>query len=321
MEAMAQYRTTQLERDQLDPRRKWDIYVAPGDCELTSSKCALYVGPPGGVQQPLFPTLDGNLAALLQSLSDYAQGLQDVVNSDSAGNVSASLADAVGGVTNLANAVVTSEDAKAWQQANAAKAAADKAAIGAASDSPQAKAAAAADQRVVDLEAEATDSGSRTEAVAKDVSTYATPVGNVTSWLIGEYIAAVQVAALRTATSKAEPWMQRAAPVLKAVAQDLAVPARKAALDHFRADHRAYELDTGDTGLRDKFVASALSYNNVLAATGSNVFDAMLTAHTKLCDQLNGRGAISLADVAASIQVYAKQAEALQNAVASLQAK
>lgn len=88
-----------------DTRRKM-VLVRSGECGLASERCRLVARDIGGSSQLLPPApLLGNLVALMESITIYTQGLTEIVNADTADQVTAHVNATLGSIENLATDV------------------------------------------------------------------------------------------------------------------------------------------------------------------------------------------------------------------------
>ena len=155
------------------------------------------------------------------------------------------------------------------------------------------------------------------------VPDFATPVGPAVSWLVGTYANEVKLRALRGATAKADPVIQRAALLFGDAAflgtdiqrSDLSAAARK------KID--AFSHDRGNDAKLADAVAAARAYDDLLTAKPVDTFKKMGEAHAALTKALNDPD-LSLSSAIAAIESFAQQAQqlsAVAKALAALNAK
>ncbi len=142
-----------------------------------------------------------------------------------------------------------------------------------------------------------------------DLSEYATPAGQVVSWIFGQYVARAQLDGLERATKNARKVVTAAADLFGS-AGDIASGVPRAALaeavskriDAFR-DKRSQEN-------LDKLLEIAGKYDRFLVARPPIVFVQLGAAHEALVKKLQGNE-ITLANVMAKIKAFATEAETL----------
>jgi hypothetical protein len=149
-----------------------------------------------------------------------------------------------------------------------------------------------------------------------DLEEYKTPVGEAINWLVGNYIAAVQLDGLRRATAAADPVIAEAARVIEPIIGAGAdVP--KAALAEavsMRNDAFAEERTAANLKL---LITDAAAYDQFLLAKPGGVFARMKDAHHALANNLQGEDP-SLGQVAKKIKYFLIEAETLRRIIESL---
>lgn len=98
------------------------VRAKENECELTSERCRLVaVNAEGDLQ--LFPPepLLGNMITLMRAVAVYAQGLADIVNADTAEQVSTHVNATLGSINNLANTIDALASTNAAESASAYK--------------------------------------------------------------------------------------------------------------------------------------------------------------------------------------------------------
>ncbi len=156
------------------------------------------------------------------------------------------------------------------------------------------------------------------EAERPKVSEFTTPAGKAINWVVGQYVAKVQVDGLKRATHDAQPVIADTADIFGAAAE-LGADVPKLAM----ADEVSRRLD----GFRDArtensltaLIESAAAYDRLLLASPPNIFQRLKEAHDALATQLAG-GDVSLADAFAKIKVFAAEAEVLAKILKDLAA-
>jgi hypothetical protein len=312
---MGQDHTASL--DQKRVQKNWAIGTKAGDCEIPSQehdetssppRCRMVVGPVARqgallIDDPL-PTLTGLTAGLVR----YAAALQGIVNADTTAKVDASVAAAAASIKSMATTLTTSHDVE-LQKANAALAAA-------ATDKQREEATA----KIASLNASVSQTNIDT------VGDYASAGGNAVAWLLGQYIAYEQVAALRSATKEARAKIDEVGVELDAIAEEtFLLNEREKAKNRVDVAFIAWgnsnkpriSQATKDAALVE-FKAAVVAYDQLLVASHSGMFRAMADAHDSLADKLAGKQ--SLTEVAAAIQAFSQQVDGFQKVVAELQA-
>ena len=139
-----------------------------------------------------------------------------------------------------------------------------------------------------------------------NVADYTTPAGKALNWILGQYIAKLQIDGLRQATSSAAPVIARAVKLFEAASENAQDLAKVRPLGQFDAAWETYESSESETDLK-KAIAKAAAYDKVLQNPVSSVFSALETAHAALTDSLNNDGG-SVVDVIVKIEAFTAQA-------------
>ena len=142
---------------------------------------------------------------------------------------------------------------------------------------------------------------------------------NIAGWVAGEYVNQLQVDALRKATARANPVIQKALPILQEAATSAAITVNAGYAEQVDAQREAYRRAPGDRAALDRFEKAVLDFDTALKGTSPAVFDAMAVAHRDLTDALAGKN-VTLADASAAIEEFAKKAESLHKLVVALEA-
>ena len=157
------------------------------------------------------------------------------------------------------------------------------------------------------------------ETASADTAAFATPVGAAAGWLAGQYVIYLQIDALREAATKANPVIKTAGHILSS-AHKLAVrQLRRTSAARANAARNAYRDSPRDAAALDRFIAASADDDRVRTATHDDPFTAMVEAHDKLTQRLNGKD-ISQADLTAVVKDFSQRAEALRKIVADIQA-
>lgn len=135
---------------------------------------------------------------------------------------------------------------------------------------------------------------------------------------MGEYVEQVKIAALRTATGRAEPLVDAVADLITRYMESTGNPIVDAA-------SRTFETSTGlcfkarrDARKLADCITAARALDQALTASRPNVFAELKAAHGKLAAQLAGRD-VSFDDAVAAISRFARKADELWRSVQQLQ--
>jgi hypothetical protein len=152
---------------------------------------------------------------------------------------------------------------------------------------------------------------------AASVKAFGDPSASVISWLVGEYVNQMQVAALRQAVTGADPVIQRIAHALSGAASVSFAPSQSLR-QTFQASRAAYDDDPKNADKLDRYLQAATALDSYLAAAKSDMFAEMAKAHGALAQQLSG-GNLTLAQVERAVQAFAATANALSQVVQQFQ--
>ncbi|MBX6321512.1 MAG: hypothetical protein IRY94_06785 [Rhodospirillaceae bacterium] len=141
------------------------------------------------------------------------------------------------------------------------------------------------------------------------VPEFATPVGEAVNWLLGAYVEHVKLEGLRRATSDANPIIQEAAEVAGAEAAIAGDIQRRSLSELVSARLDAFDESRTEANY-DALLAAAAAYDAFLTSAPDDVFQQMAQAHDALTRSLQDRS-LSLADVAARISTFERQAQDL----------
>ena len=185
-----------------------------------------------------------------------------------------------------------------------------------------AKASASVNAALANVEKIANTVAKHNKPDAKDVSIpqFATPVGNAAGWIIGQYVARVQVSGLRDATRKADSVIESAGVLFEAVgaaAQDSAKVGPSEDLENRLAVFEQQDQNT-EQNLR-KLDMAVVTFDQLLRVRAANVFASMREAHGALTRRLEN-DKLSLASVIAKIESFASEAEQLVKIIEDLRA-
>ena len=95
---------------------------------------------------------------------------------------------------------------------------------------------------------------SRSAPIATEIGSFAGPSANLFAWIVGEYINALQVDAMRKATQAANPVIQGSKDLLEGAAGEVAVATRSALANQLDGCHNEYVLALRDRSRLDHYV-------------------------------------------------------------------
>ena len=165
-------------------------------------------------------------------------------------------------------------------------------------------------------------SGSSTAA---NVTAYKTSFGKAVNWLIGQYVAKVQLDGLRKATEAANPVMQQVVFIVENSAEFAADISKSEPQKEFEAAKKKYDDDqqAGNTNALGKNVdvlaKKATAYDRVLLAKPSSVYAKLGEAHAALTGNLHD-DEISLVTVTARIESFAAEVKTLVDIIREMTA-
>ncbi len=140
-------------------------------------------------------------------------------------------------------------------------------------------------------------------------SEYKTSVGQAVNWVIGQYVAKVQVDGLKRATKDAKSVIAAAAGFFKEAAGTASDVPKQVMANEVSKRAAAFENAPSESTL-DKLIKSAAKYDQVLLARPPAVFVRLGAAHDALANKLDNDD-VSLADAMAKINAFATEAETL----------
>ncbi len=144
---------------------------------------------------------------------------------------------------------------------------------------------------------------------ASGVAEYKTSIGRAVNWVVGQYVAKVQVDGLRRATEHAQLVIARAGEIFEGTAA-LAVEIPKGDLVN-KVDEAEETFNENRTESNlDNLVASATDYDRYLLAKPPAVFAGLKEAHDALANKLRD-DELSLADVMAKIETFTAEAKTM----------
>jgi hypothetical protein len=155
------------------------------------------------------------------------------------------------------------------------------------------------------------------EGQAQQFSAYALPISDAFSWLIGQYIAARQLAALKQATTQAQPKIEKAGIVLDQLMAVLVVGAKIDAAEMLSSAEESWRHHRRDRDAIAQYEAAAIAAHKVLAGSPTGVFSDMAKAHDQLTEQI--AFGPSSSDAFTALQTFASQAQAFLKAVSEIQ--
>lgn len=160
--------------------------------------------------------------------------------------------------------------------------------------------------------------GGKDTAASINLTEYATPVGQAVNWVVGQYIAKLQLDGLKRATADAKDVVAATADILELTAGEASRTPRAEFSEAVSVRVDALRDNLNETNL-DKLIESADNYDQLLLGKPPAVFVRLNEAHAALADKLQN-GDASLADVIAKIEAFAAEAETLAKIVKNLQA-
>lgn len=144
---------------------------------------------------------------------------------------------------------------------------------------------------------------------AAGVAEYKTSVGKAVNWLVGQYVAKVQVDGLKRATGHAQPVVDRAAELFESaagIAADISKVDMANAVDESTDDFD----DSGRDADLTTLLTHSRDYDRYLLAKPSAVFAQLKEAHDAPANKLHD-DSLSLAEAMAKIETFAADAKAL----------
>ena len=146
---------------------------------------------------------------------------------------------------------------------------------------------------------------------AGTVANFGPPTVSAINWLVGQYVDYVKVRALKRATKRAQPVIDKLAEFYDDIGRAAADYELKTAGEAFVAAKKAYRaVKPPNSRSIDQYVAAAHKYDQALSATSARPLRAFADAHAKLNEQLNGD--ISLPEALAAIENLVERAKAFK---------
>lgn len=145
---------------------------------------------------------------------------------------------------------------------------------------------------------------------------YATPVGEIVSWGVGQYVARVQLDGLRRATADAREVVAGAGQAFALAADEASRVPRAELAEAVSVDVDALRERPGERTL-DGLIASAERYDRLLLGKPPAVFGRLVEAHDALVAKLHDED-VSWSDVVARIETFAAEAHNLAAIVRDL---
>ena len=167
--------------------------------------------------------------------------------------------------------------------------------------------------------------GALAETVAKhsagpktkvDFQEYATPIGELVNWVVGNYVARVKIDGLRRATRDAKPVVAEAGKLFETAAGVAAFIPRQSMAEAVSVRRDAFDANPTEANL-DRLLQSAAAYDQWLVAKPSGVFGSLVAAHNALADKLQAKE-VSLATVIAEIKAFAAEVKAVSAILKSI---
>ena len=149
------------------------------------------------------------------------------------------------------------------------------------------------------------------------VKAFGDPTASLISWLVGEYVNEMQVAALRQAVTGADPVIQQIAHALSGAASVSFAPSQSLR-QTFQATRASFDDDPKNADKLDRYLQAAAALDSYLGAAKSDMFAELAKAHGALALQLSG-GPLTLAQVERAVQAFATTANALSQIVQQFQ--
>jgi len=145
------------------------------------------------------------------------------------------------------------------------------------------------------------------------IDAYSQPVASLVNWAVGTYVDVVKYHALAKATRDADPVIRKLADYHQTLADAFTSYESAIAREAFVNAQTAFDKASIDGSLTqakvNTYVQAAAAYDVVLRASAADPLGAFLAAHTKLKQQLNREGKITLDDAFASIEDLKQRAE------------
>lgn len=152
----------------------------------------------------------------------------------------------------------------------------------------------------------------------KNFTEFATPVGQATTWLIGQYVAGVKLKGLKRATEEADGTIADAARVFQVVGNYVTSSVKRRLSDDVLRVEGEFDGSSTPRNL-DRFIQSAAGYDELLRASAADVFASMAIAHHALTQRLQNNK-LSLASALGKIEAFAMEAERLARIIEGLRA-
>jgi len=154
---------------------------------------------------------------------------------------------------------------------------------------------------------------------SSSIAAYKTPTGKAINWIMGQYIARIQLDGLRQATESANPVIKAAVDIFTesaSLANVIALNERVQEFDDAWVEYDNMENEPGPqkAAAADKAVAMAAGYDQLLNSGATTVYAAMGDAHDALTKNLNDESK-TVVEVVASIEAFSAQAAAVAEIV------
>ena len=252
-------------------------FVGKNDCQTYSPRCRIKFISKDDEEVSLDVKPPlSNLAKLMRTVRAYASSLEAIARADTAAKVEAEVNAVIGSIRNISKATSEAENQTSLDKGDSNK----------------------------------------TEDRDIDISEYATPLGLLVNWLVGEYVAHAKLDALRRATKDAKGVIKEAAEEFgKAAKLAVAEPNKKLVIEISSLKDK-YNDDKSKANL-SKLTDAARKYNLILVVDAPNVFESMVQAHNALVDKIQD-GSGSWGSVMAQLQNFGEKASELEEILQSL---
>lgn len=152
----------------------------------------------------------------------------------------------------------------------------------------------------------------------KPIKAFATPVGQATTWLIGQYVVRVKLKGLKRATKAADGTIADAANVFRVVEGFVTSSVTSKFSEDVELVETKFDDNRTSQNLR-RWNQSAEVYDKLLRASAADIFGSMAEAHNALTQRLQN-DKLSLASALAKIEAFAMEAEKLAKIIEGLSA-
>ena len=247
------------------------------DCQLYSTRCRLDFDYRGNdVISPDVKPPLTNLTRLMRTVHAYASSLEAIAKADTAAKVEAEVNAVVGSIQNISKVTAEAEN---------------QASLGKGDNSER-----------------------KDEGI--DISEYATPVGLLVNWLVGEYVAHAKLNALQRATRNSKSIIETAAHKFQKAAEFAVAEPNRKLVNDISSSKDTFNGDKTQANL-SRLEDAARKYDRILIVNAPSVFENMVQAHNALVDKIHG-GNESWGSVMAQLQNFSQKASELVGVLESL---